>query len=86
LNVTHKKPYKRYEGETNDLLIAFFGYVNDLNKLQQFKVSVQKSHHRFQCTFQLPWQRSLGRYLNAGHLKNNFELITAPLESNSSIK
>jgi hypothetical protein len=30
-------PYKRYEGKTNDLLIAFIGYVNDLNKLQQFK-------------------------------------------------
>ena len=45
LNVTHKKPYKRYEGKTNDLLIAFIGYVNDLNKLQHFKVSVQKSHH-----------------------------------------
>ena len=43
LNVTHKKPYKRYEGKTNDLLIAFIDYVNDLNKLQQFKVSVQKS-------------------------------------------
>jgi len=43
LNVTHKKPYKRYEGKTNDLLIGFIGYVNDLNKLQQFKVSVQKS-------------------------------------------
>jgi len=41
LNVTHKKPYKRYEGKPNDLLIAFIGYVNDLNKLQQFKVSVQ---------------------------------------------
>jgi len=27
LNVTHKKPYKRYEGKTNDLLIAFIGYV-----------------------------------------------------------
>ena len=49
----HKRPYKRYEGKTNDLLIAFIGYVNDLNKLQQFKVSVQKSHHRLQCTFQL---------------------------------
>ena len=45
LNVTHKKPHKSYEGKTNDLLIAFIGYVNDLNKLQQFKVSVQKSHH-----------------------------------------
>ena len=38
----HKKPYKRYEGKTNDLLIAFIGYVNDHNKLQQLKVSVQK--------------------------------------------
>jgi len=27
LNVTHKKPYKRYEGKTDDLLIAFTGYV-----------------------------------------------------------
>jgi uncharacterized protein YegL len=33
-----------YEGKTNDLLIAFIVHVNDLNKLQQFKVSVQKSH------------------------------------------
>jgi hypothetical protein len=40
LNVTHKTPYKRYEVKTNDLLIAFIGYVNDLNKLQQFKASV----------------------------------------------
>ena len=40
LNVTHKKPYKRYEGKTNDVLIAYIGYVKDLNKLQQFKVSV----------------------------------------------
>jgi len=47
-----KKPYKRYEGNANDVLIAFIGYVNDINKLQQFKVSVQKSHHRLQCTFQ----------------------------------
>jgi len=30
-----------YEGKTNDLLFAFIGYVNDLNKLQQFKVSVK---------------------------------------------
>jgi len=42
LNVMHKKPYKRYEGKINDVLIAFIGYVNDLNKLQQFKVSVKK--------------------------------------------
>jgi hypothetical protein len=42
----------RHEGKTNDVLIAFVGYVNDLNKLQQFKVSVQKSHLRLQCTFQ----------------------------------
>ena len=52
LNVTHKKPYKRYERKTDDVLIAFIGYVNGLNKLQEFKVSVQKSHHRLQCTFQ----------------------------------
>ena len=42
MNVTHKKPYKKYERKTNDLLSAFIGYVNDLNKLQQFKVNVQK--------------------------------------------
>jgi hypothetical protein len=53
LNVTHKTPYKSCEGKTNDLLIAFIGYVNDVNKLHQFKVSVKKSHHRLQCTFQL---------------------------------
>jgi hypothetical protein len=45
-----------YEGKTNDLLIAFISYVNDLNKLQQFKVSFEKSHHRLQRTFQLSWQ------------------------------
>jgi len=56
LNVTHKKPYKSYEGKTNDALIAFIGDVNDLNKLQQFKVSVQKSHNRIQRTFQPSWQ------------------------------
>ena len=39
-----------YEGKTKIVLIAFIGYVNDLNKLQQFKISVQKSHHRLQCT------------------------------------
>jgi hypothetical protein len=53
LNVTHKTPYKSYEGKTNNLLIEFIGYVNDLSKLQQFKVSVKKSNHRLQCTFQL---------------------------------
>jgi hypothetical protein len=37
LDVTHKTPYKRYEGKENDLLIAFIGYVYDLIKLQQFK-------------------------------------------------
>jgi len=36
----HKMSYKRYEGKTNDLLIAFIGYVKDLNKLQKFKLSV----------------------------------------------
>ena len=51
MNVTHKKPYKRYEGKTNDLLIAFIGYVNDLNKLQQFKISVQKSTSMHISTF-----------------------------------
>jgi hypothetical protein len=40
LNVTHKKPYESYEGKTNEELIAFIDYVNDLNKLQQFKVKV----------------------------------------------
>jgi hypothetical protein len=45
VNVTCKKTYKRYEGKTNGLLIAFIGYVNDLNQLQQFTVSV-----RLQCT------------------------------------
>jgi len=44
LNVTHKKSYNIYEGKTNDVLVVFIGYVNDRNKLQQFKVSVQKSH------------------------------------------
>jgi len=48
--------YKRYEGKINDLLFAFISYVNDLNKLQQFKVSVKKSHHGLQCTFQLAWK------------------------------
>ena len=38
LNVTHKKPYKRCEGKTKDVLIAFIGYINDLNKLKHFKV------------------------------------------------
>jgi len=52
LNVTHKRPYKKYEGKTNDVLIAFNAYVNDLNQLQYFKATVQKSHHRLQCTFQ----------------------------------
>ena len=56
MNVTHKTPYKRYERKTNDVLIAFIDYVNDLNKLQHFKVSVQKFHHRLHCTFQPSWQ------------------------------
>jgi len=43
LDVTHKDPYERYEGKTDDVLIVLIGYVNNLNKLQQFKVSVQKS-------------------------------------------
>ena len=57
MNVTHKKSYKSYEGKKNELLIAFIDYANNLNKLQQFKVSVQKSHHRIQCTFQPSWQQ-----------------------------
>jgi len=46
-----------YEGKTNYVLIAFIGYVNNLNKLQQLKVSVQKPRHRLQCTFQPSWQK-----------------------------
>jgi hypothetical protein len=38
------------------LLIALIGYVNDLNKLQQFKVSAEKSHHRIKCIYQPSWQ------------------------------
>ena len=38
MNVALRKPYKMYEGKTNDVSIAFIDYVNDLNKLQQFKV------------------------------------------------
>jgi hypothetical protein len=26
-------------------MVAFIGYVNDLNKLQMYIISVQKSHH-----------------------------------------
>jgi len=44
-----------YGGKTNDLLIAFICYVIYLNKLQQFKVSVQKSQHRLQCNSELSW-------------------------------
>ena len=56
LTVTHKKPYKWYEGKTNDVLVACIFYVNDLNKLQQFKLSVQKSHHQLEGSFQPSWQ------------------------------
>jgi hypothetical protein len=45
-----------YEGKTNGLLIEFIRQANDPNQLLQFKVSVQKSHNRLQCTFQLSWQ------------------------------
>jgi hypothetical protein len=51
LNVTHKNPYKSYEGKTIDLLIAFIGDVNDLNKLQQFKISVKKCRLFHNATF-----------------------------------
>ena len=47
----HKKPYRRYEGNTNDLLIAFIGYVNDLNKLQQFKVTVKNPTIDFKALY-----------------------------------
>ena len=46
-----KKSYKRYERKTNDLLITFIGNVNDLNKLQQFKVSVQNPTIDFNALF-----------------------------------
>ena len=51
LNVTHKKPYKRYEGKANDVLIAFIGYVNDRNKLQQFKVMLKNPTIDFNALF-----------------------------------
>jgi hypothetical protein len=44
-----------YAWKTNNLFISFIGYVRDLIKLQQFKINVQKSHHRLQCTVQLSW-------------------------------
>jgi len=47
------KALQKYEVKTSDLLIAFIGYVNDLNKLQQSKISVQKYNHQFQYTFKL---------------------------------
>jgi hypothetical protein len=50
------KALQKSERKRNDLLIAFIGYVNDLIKLQQFKVSVKKSHQRVQSIFQLSWQ------------------------------
>jgi len=46
-----------HEGKTNDLLIAFIGYVNDRNKLQQCKLSVQKSQHQLQCASKFSWQQ-----------------------------
>jgi len=45
-------PYKNYEGKTNGVLIAFNGYVNDLNKLQQFNLSVQKQQTNTYKVFQ----------------------------------
>jgi hypothetical protein len=39
LNVTHKKPYKRYEGKTKDLLITFIGYVNDLSFIKSRRIA-----------------------------------------------
>jgi hypothetical protein len=61
LNITHKKLKKRYEGQIIDLMIAFIGYVNDLNKLQQFKLSAEKFHHRLQWIFQLSWKKYVWR-------------------------
>jgi hypothetical protein len=40
-----------YEGKTNEILIAFIGYVNDLNKLQHFTVSVQNPTINFNALF-----------------------------------
>jgi hypothetical protein len=51
LNVAHKTTYKKYEGKTNNLLIEFIGYVNNFNKLQQFKASVQKPTTEFNELF-----------------------------------
>ena len=51
-----KKALQKCEGKTNDVFVAFIGYVKDLNKLLQSKASAQKSHHRFQCPFQSSWQ------------------------------
>jgi len=51
LNVTHEKPFKMYKGKINDLLIAFIVYLNDLNKLQRFKVSVQNPTIEFNALF-----------------------------------
>jgi hypothetical protein len=51
LNFTHKTPYKRYKGKTNYLSIEFIGYVNDLNKFQQFKVSVKNPTIDFNALF-----------------------------------
>ena len=55
-----------YEGKLNDVMIEFIRYVNDLNKLQQFKVSVHRSHHQLQCTFQPSWQQYV--QLSSGRL------------------
>jgi len=38
LNVPYKKPYKRYAGKTNDVLIAFIGYVNDLQQIATVQI------------------------------------------------
>ena len=45
------KSLTKAEGKTNDILIAFIGYVNDLNILQQFKVSVQNPTTDFNALF-----------------------------------
>jgi uncharacterized NAD(P)/FAD-binding protein YdhS len=41
LNVTHKKPYKKYEGKTNDLLIEV--YKEKVNTIDELVAGVMYS-------------------------------------------
>jgi len=52
LNVTHKKPYKCMKERQMTYWLHLLVIINYLNKFQQFILSVQKPHHRLQCTFQ----------------------------------